>query len=184
MRCLTKVSPRLLDDWGRQNFSAEGRRDLLEIVEQRHARSSLLQNSYGLDAPDRQPDPRGALAGSDRRTYHRRRRPRSHRPQRLPHRDHRRVPAQAQQAIASGRDLREPGLRPGPWAPIRLLKRAAAVQRGGASRRVRPGVEWKERLAYARSRLARGQLPQPPTTSAPTSSQERTKKAPPRRSND
>ncbi len=42
MRRLARVSLLLLDDWGLQNFSAEGRRDLLEIVEQRHARSSLL----------------------------------------------------------------------------------------------------------------------------------------------
>ena len=71
----------------------------------------------------------------------------------------------------------------GARALIRLPERAAAVQQGGASRRVRPGVEWKERLAYARSRLAKGQLPKPPT-SALACSQERTKKAPPRRSND
>ena len=32
----------LLDDWGLQGFSAEGRRDLLEIVEARHQRKSIL----------------------------------------------------------------------------------------------------------------------------------------------
>ena len=42
MRRLARVSLLLLDDWGLQNFSAESRRDLLEIVEQRHARASLL----------------------------------------------------------------------------------------------------------------------------------------------
>ncbi len=36
------LSSTLLDDWGLQNFSAESRRDLLEIVEQRHARASIL----------------------------------------------------------------------------------------------------------------------------------------------
>ena len=34
MRRLAKVSLLILDDWGLQGFSAEGRRDLLEIVEQ------------------------------------------------------------------------------------------------------------------------------------------------------
>ncbi len=42
MRRLARVSLLVLDDWEPQNFSAEGRRDLLEIVEQRHARASLL----------------------------------------------------------------------------------------------------------------------------------------------
>ena len=31
----------LPDDWGLQGFSAEGRRDLLEIAEQRHGRKSI-----------------------------------------------------------------------------------------------------------------------------------------------
>ena len=39
---LGKVSLLVLDDWGLQGFSAEGRRDLLEIVEQRHGRKSIL----------------------------------------------------------------------------------------------------------------------------------------------
>ena len=36
------MSTTLLDDWGLQGFSAEGRRDLLEIVEARHGRKSIL----------------------------------------------------------------------------------------------------------------------------------------------
>ena len=36
------LSSTLLDDWGLQNFSAEGRRDLLEIVEPRYGRKSIL----------------------------------------------------------------------------------------------------------------------------------------------
>ena len=32
----------VLDDWGLQGFSAEGRRDLLEIAEARHGRRSTL----------------------------------------------------------------------------------------------------------------------------------------------
>ncbi len=39
---LGRVSLLVLDDWGLQGFSAEGRRDLLEIVEQRHGRKSIL----------------------------------------------------------------------------------------------------------------------------------------------
>ena len=42
MRRLARVSLLILDDWGLQGFSAEGRRDLLEIVEQRHGRKSIL----------------------------------------------------------------------------------------------------------------------------------------------
>ncbi len=39
---LGRVSLLVLDDWGLQGFSAEGRRDLLEIVEARHGRKSIL----------------------------------------------------------------------------------------------------------------------------------------------
>ena len=42
MRRLAKVSLLVLDDWGLEAFSAEGRRDLLEIVEQRYGRKSIL----------------------------------------------------------------------------------------------------------------------------------------------
>ena len=42
MRRLAKVSLLVLDDWGLEAFSAEGRRDLLQIVEQRHGRKSIL----------------------------------------------------------------------------------------------------------------------------------------------
>ena len=41
MRRFAKVSLLVLDDWGLQGFSAEGRRDLLEIVEQRYGRRSI-----------------------------------------------------------------------------------------------------------------------------------------------
>ena len=39
---LARVDLLVLDDWGLQGFSAEGRRDLLEIVEARHGRKSIL----------------------------------------------------------------------------------------------------------------------------------------------
>ena len=42
MRRLDKVALLILDDWGLQGFSAEGRRDLLELVEGRHGRKSIL----------------------------------------------------------------------------------------------------------------------------------------------
>ncbi len=42
MRRLAKVDLLVLDDWGLQGFSAEGRRDLLEIVEARYARNSIV----------------------------------------------------------------------------------------------------------------------------------------------
>ena len=38
---LARVSLLVLDDWGLQGFSAEGRRDLLEIAEARHGRKSI-----------------------------------------------------------------------------------------------------------------------------------------------
>ena len=39
---LARVDLLILDDWGLQGFSAEGRRDLLEIAEARHGRRSIL----------------------------------------------------------------------------------------------------------------------------------------------
>ena len=42
MRRLARVDLLVLDDWGLQGFSAEGRRDLLEIAEARHGRKSIL----------------------------------------------------------------------------------------------------------------------------------------------
>ena len=39
---LARVSLLVLDDWGLQGFSTEGRRDLLEIAEARHGRRSIL----------------------------------------------------------------------------------------------------------------------------------------------
>ena len=104
---LARVDLLILDDWGLQGFSAEGRRDLLEIVEARHQRKSILIASQ---------IPVAAMARGDRRTHDRRRRTRPHRPQRLPHRPHRRVPAQAQQAASARRwerQVREPGLAAG-----------------------------------------------------------------------
>ena len=40
MRRLVRTDLLVLDDWGLQNFSAEGRRDLMEIVERRDERKS------------------------------------------------------------------------------------------------------------------------------------------------
>ena len=42
MRRLATVSLLVLDDWGLQGFSAEGRRDLLETAEQRYGRKSTV----------------------------------------------------------------------------------------------------------------------------------------------
>ncbi len=42
MRRLTTVDLLILDDWGLQNFSAQGRRDILEIIEPRSARRSTM----------------------------------------------------------------------------------------------------------------------------------------------
>jgi DNA replication protein DnaC len=44
-RALTKVNLLLLDDWGPDRLSASQRRDLMEIIEERHGRSSTLITS-------------------------------------------------------------------------------------------------------------------------------------------
>ena len=44
-RTLTKVDLLILDDWGPERLSASQRRDLMEIVEERHGRSSTLITS-------------------------------------------------------------------------------------------------------------------------------------------
>ena len=42
MRRLTRLDLLVLDDWGLQDFTAQARRDLLEIVEMRDQRKSTL----------------------------------------------------------------------------------------------------------------------------------------------
>ena len=42
MRRLTTVDLLILDDWGLQNFSPQGRRDILELIEPRSARRSTM----------------------------------------------------------------------------------------------------------------------------------------------
>jgi DNA replication protein DnaC len=44
-RTLTKVDLLVLDDWGPERLSASQRRDLMEIIEERHGRSSTLITS-------------------------------------------------------------------------------------------------------------------------------------------
>jgi DNA replication protein DnaC len=44
-RTLTKVNLLILDDWGPERLSASQRRDLMEIIEERHGRSSTLITS-------------------------------------------------------------------------------------------------------------------------------------------
>ena len=41
-RCLATTDRLVLDDWGLQDFSVEGRRDLMENVEQCHGRKFIL----------------------------------------------------------------------------------------------------------------------------------------------
>ena len=45
LRILTKVDLLILDDWGPERLSASQRRDLMEIIEERHGRSSTLITS-------------------------------------------------------------------------------------------------------------------------------------------
>ncbi len=44
-RALTKANLLILDDWGPERLSAEQRRDLMEIVEDRHQNASILITS-------------------------------------------------------------------------------------------------------------------------------------------
>ena len=44
-RALTKVNLLILDDWGPERLSASQRRDLMEIIEERHGRSATLITS-------------------------------------------------------------------------------------------------------------------------------------------
>ncbi len=57
MRRLARVSLLVLDDRGLQGFSAGGRQDLPEIVEQRHGRKSVVV--AGQIPVDRRPDVTG-----------------------------------------------------------------------------------------------------------------------------
>ena len=85
-RTLTKADLLILDDWGPDRLTANQRRDLMEIVEDRYGAR--------LDA-DHQPAAGRHLARGHRRADLRRRHPRSPRPQRLPPRARRAVDAQA-----------------------------------------------------------------------------------------
>ena len=46
MRRLTTVDLLILDDWGLQNFSPQGRRDILELIEPRSARRSTIGHKH------------------------------------------------------------------------------------------------------------------------------------------
>jgi len=85
-RLLVKVDLLVLDDWGPDRLSASQRRDLMEIVEDRHGRGSTLITTASRDL----------VARCHRRAHSRRRDLGSHCPQRLPARARRPVDAQAQ----------------------------------------------------------------------------------------
>ena len=86
-RTLTKADLLILDDWGPDRLSANQRRDLMEIVEDRYGAR--------LDA-DHQPVAGRCLARGHRRADLRRRHPRSPRAQRLSSRARRAVDARSQ----------------------------------------------------------------------------------------
>ena len=148
MRRLAKVSLLVLDDWGLQGFSAEGRRDLLEIVEQRHGRNSILVASQ--IPVERWPkvigEPTIADAVLDRIV---------HNAYRIDLKGE--SPAQAQQTAAARRQRQQGG--PGLTAGVhgRLRRRPRTQYRGarrhacwGACRRARQAFATRTRLAYAR----------------------------------
>ena len=72
-RALTKANLLILDDWGPDRLSADQRRDLMEIVEDRYQNAAILITK---------PTARRQMARRHRRTYIRRRHPRPYRPQR------------------------------------------------------------------------------------------------------
>ena len=86
-RTLTKADLLILNDWGPDRLSANQRRDLMEIVEDRYG--------AGLDA-DHQPAAGRRVARGHRRADFRRRHPRSPRAQRLPSRARRPIDARSQ----------------------------------------------------------------------------------------
>jgi DNA replication protein DnaC len=45
MRTLCRVEVLVLDDWGLERLDAEGRHDLLELLEDRHGRGSIVVTS-------------------------------------------------------------------------------------------------------------------------------------------
>ena len=85
LKALSRVELLILDDWGIAPLTGEQRRDLLEIVDDRHQRGSTIITSQ---VPVEQ------LARSHRRSHHRRRCPRPPRPQRSPPRTQGRQHAQ------------------------------------------------------------------------------------------
>lgn len=83
LRAIARLDLLILDDWGPEPLDADQRRDLLEIVEDRYESRSIIVTSQ---------------LPVDRwyETHHRRRDPRSPRPQCLPHRTQRREPQKAE----------------------------------------------------------------------------------------
>ena len=61
MRRLIGADPVILDDWGLEDFSVQGRRNILEIIEPRRARRStmivtrLLVSPWGMRSSAREP---------------------------------------------------------------------------------------------------------------------------------
>ena len=85
----------IIDDWGPEPLTAEQRRDLLEIVEDRYEKGSLLITSQVPVSP---------LARTGGRPDHRRRHPRPRRPPRPSHRAEGAEPAQAPGRAAAEAD--------------------------------------------------------------------------------
>ena len=76
LKSLGRVDLLILDDWGLAPLSSEGRRDLMEIVDDRHARRSTIITSQL---------PVDAWHARYWRPHNRRRHARPARPQRPPH---------------------------------------------------------------------------------------------------
>ena len=93
-RTLTKADLLILDDWGPDRLTADQRRDLMEIVEDRYGAGSTLITSQL---------PVEHVARRHRRAHLRRRHPRSPRAQRLPPRARRAVDARSQDGQAGTR---------------------------------------------------------------------------------
>src|ERR1700678_3087368 len=113
LRSLARVKLLILDDWGPETLTSNQARDLLEIVEDRYDRGSLIITSQVPHRP---------LARLDRRSHTRRRHPRPRRSQRLPNRACRREPAQA--TFQSLKTMRPRAGWPDP-------RRSKAVDNGG-----------------------------------------------------
>ena len=158
MRRLVKCNLLVLDDWGLQDFSTEGRRELMEIVEQRHERRpTLVASQIPVELwPKVIGEPTIADAILDRIVHN------AYRIDLKGEWKRKRNKPPPSTAAATATEPRPDGR--GPWAPaapswLRGRRGAAALPDVRACRRAHRSVARLRGLAYPRLGLATGQPP-------------------------